>query len=96
MISRSTILILSGWLVAMGTGRMLPVCNELQLFLAGAAGVAAYIGLEVAARRQRRIAAERSSDKAAHKLQREREELERLNKIAAIDHGGMLAAPRKF
>lgn len=82
MVTRSTILILSGWLVAMATGRMLPEGAEVYALLAGLGGTLGYLGLTTADRHRRRILAARRSDDAAHKLERERDEIERLNRHA--------------
>lgn len=84
MITPSTILILSAWLLAMSMGRMLPSGTDVYSMLAGLGGVTAYSALELVAKRRRSAVARRRGDEAVQKLEREVEEIDRLNKTAAV------------
>jgi len=69
LISHSSILIFSGFLIGLASGHSLPGESERLVFFAGLVGLIAYLGLGVAARHQRKLANERASRAARSRLE---------------------------
>ena len=57
LVTRSTVLILSGWFIGMATGRALPPGTEVSALLVGFTGMVAFLGLEYAAQQRKKRAA---------------------------------------
>lgn len=75
LISRSTILILSAWLVGISMGRTLPPGVETYALVSGLGGLAGHCGFTWAARRRTRVAAQQRSRDAREKLAQVCEEI---------------------
>ena len=69
LISPSSILILSGFLIGVASGHSLPTSSGQTVFFAGLIGVISYLGLSVAANRQHRRAQERANRVARSRLE---------------------------
>ena len=69
LITRSTILILSGWFVGAATGRAVPNGTEHLALLVGVTGLLAFVGLEYAAFQRKKCAAALDLAEVAEKLE---------------------------
>lgn len=70
MVSSASILILSAFLAGIAFAGALPPSSAVHAVCAGAAGVAAYLGLWYTTRLQERLAAARQELRAARRLER--------------------------
>jgi C4-dicarboxylate-specific signal transduction histidine kinase len=70
LVSRSTILILSGFLVGLGTSHGLDPAAQARVFCAAGTGFLAYVGLDLVARRRRQTADREAHSKATRQLER--------------------------
>ena len=69
ILTRSTVLILSGWFIGMATGRALPPGTESYALLVGFVGMLAFLGLEYSAQQRRKAAASESFAEIVEKLE---------------------------
>jgi hypothetical protein len=69
VLSHSTILILSGFLIGIGAGKAATPALENVVLLAGIGGLIAYIGLDSAARRRNQRATQAAVEKATQALE---------------------------
>jgi hypothetical protein len=69
LLTRSTVLILSGWFIGMATGRALPSGTETGALMVGFTGMLAFLGLEYAAQQRRKMAASESFAEVVEKLE---------------------------
>jgi hypothetical protein len=69
-ISRSTILILSGFLAGLGTSRGLDPGVQMRVFCSAGVGFLAYVALDILARRRRNSADREAQNRASRKLER--------------------------
>jgi hypothetical protein len=70
LLTRSTVLILSGWFIGMATGRALPPGTEAYALLVGFTGMVAFLGLEYAAYQRKKLAASENFAETVEKLER--------------------------
>lgn len=69
ILTRSTVLILSGWFIGMATGRALPAGTESYALLVGFTGMLAFLALEYSAQQRRKTAASESFAEIVEKLE---------------------------
>ena len=69
LVSRTTILILSAFLIGLFAGRTTDPDLRMLLYLTGAAGLVSYVGLGHLARRRRERSQQRALKKAAERLE---------------------------
>jgi hypothetical protein len=89
LISHSTILILSGFLIGIGAGKAAHPDIENYVLLAGVGGLIAYIGLDSAARRRTHRATQAAMDKATQALE------ERYSRHLAASEMKVESTPRR-
>ena len=70
LITHSTVLILSGFLIGMVFRRMVDPSIEVYVFAAGLIGVFCYLGLDWLARRRQQQAAQLELERTNHELER--------------------------
>lgn len=69
LLTRSTVLILSGWFIGMATGRALAPGTEAYALLVGFTGMVAFLGLEYAAQQRKKRAASDEFAETVEKLE---------------------------
>ena len=69
LLTRSTVLILSGWFIGMATGRALTPGTEAYALLVGFTGMLSFLGLEYAAQQRKRQAASETLVETFEKLE---------------------------
>lgn len=93
LVTRSTVLILSGWFIGMATGRALAPGTEAYALLVGFAGMVAFLGLEYAAEQRKKRAACRTLAETVEKLE-QRIPHEMGRSAAHSSHGGVAIASK--
>ena len=69
LLTRSTVLILSGWFIGMATGRALAPGTEAYALLVGFTGMLSFLGLEYAAQQRKKRAASETLAETFEKLE---------------------------